>query len=63
MFLRPFFLIFDLQRPGPFFLVGPRAGGGNIRPAGHTRPAKANFLSIVMALLTEMWPARLKKKA
>ncbi len=33
-------------------------GGGNIRPAGHNRPAKANFFSFDFAFLTEMWPAR-----
>ncbi len=33
-------------------------GGGNIRPAGHIRPAKANFFSFDFTFLTEMWPAR-----
>ncbi len=35
-----------------------RPGGGNIRPAGHIRPARANFFSFDFASLTEMWPAR-----
>jgi hypothetical protein len=26
--------------------IHSRAGGGNMRPAGHIRPAKANFFSI-----------------
>jgi len=34
------------------------SSGGNIRPAGHIRPAKANFFSFDFAFLTEMWPAR-----
>jgi len=34
-----------------------RSGGGNIRPAGHIRPAKSNFFSFDFAFLTEMWPA------
>jgi len=33
-------------------------GGGNIRPASHIRPAKANFFSFDCAFLTEMWPER-----
>jgi len=35
-----------------------KTGGGNIRPAGHIRPAKANSFSFDFASLTEMWPAR-----
>jgi len=39
-----------------------KTGGGNIRPAGHIRPAKACVFSCELSYLTWIWPAETHNK-